>query len=176
MRIIVDFDQTIVPSSEAIFEVYKEETCAKEEYTSNHSWEFDGLLPKDYVPRAIELFDESVFYEKLKPFPMAVEVLRRLSEKHEILIVSRHSDKGRCYKTKWIESNLPFAKVHYTPTFDKSEVSGDIAIDDKLECLYSLKPVVKHCICFGNYRWNKEWDGVRCANWVEVLNYINAMA
>lgn len=174
MRILVDFDQTIVPSSEAIFDVYKEETGSKDNYTSDHSWNFEGLLPKDYVPRAIELFDEPIFYEKLKPFPMAVEVLKKLSENHEIVIVSKHSDKGRCYKTKWIESNLPFATVHYTETFDKSEVSGDIAIDDKIECLNSLKPVVKECICFGDYRWNKEWDGVRCTNWIDIMKYIES--
>lgn len=175
VKILVDFDQTIVPSSEIIFDIYKEETGCKSVYSTNHGWDFEGLLPANYVERAVSLFNEPIFYENLRPFPMAVEVLMALSLKHEILIVSKHSDNGRPYKTKWIEDNLPFAKVHYTATFDKSEVCGDIIIDDKLECLYSLKDNVSHSICFGNYVWNREWQGVRCLNWTAVYDYIHSI-
>ncbi len=168
MRILVDFDQTIVPSSEVIFEVYKQETGYEGEYNPNHSWNFEGLLPKEYVPREINLFCEKVFYDNLKPFPNAIRVLEELSKDNEVIIVTKHNVKGREYKTKWVEDNLPFAKLVYTETFDKSCVEGSILIDDKLECLESVKDSVKYRICYGNYMWNTEWDGTRCLDWLSV--------
>lgn len=175
MRILVDFDETIVHSTKVIFNIIKEETGYDGEFVEDYGWNFDGLLPKEYVNRAIELFGEKVFYDNLYAFESAIGVLEELSESHEVVIVTKHNEKGRLYKTQWIEDNLPFATLHYTETFDKSEVEGDVIIDDKIECLESVKGLVKHRICYGDYGWNKDWCGVRCTHWEGVYLYIKEL-
>lgn len=172
MRIVIDFDQTIADSSKGLFDIYLKETGANETYNPIHSWNFDGLFPNSYKKRALELFCIEELFDVLKPFENAIEVITKLSKKHEIYVCTNHKAEGIPFKDKWIRKYLPFAKVVYVDSFDKSITSGDIFIDDKIECLDSVENNYEYRICYGSYLWNEDWDNKRCLNWLEVEKHI----
>ena len=175
MRIVFDFDQTIADSSLGLYDIYIKETGRNESYNPEHKWNFDGLFPDDYKKRALELFCTKELFDVLKPFKNAVEVMTRLSEKHEIFVCTNHKADGIPFKDKWIRANLPFAKIVYVDSFDKSITCGDIFVDDKIECLNSVRGNYKHILCFGNYHWNSQWNGDRVLSWLELEEKINSL-
>lgn len=182
MRIGIDFDNTIADSPRAIFEIFKKETNQPTiEFTENYGWDFEGLLPREYVSRALELFKEKEFTDLLEPFPVALTTIRALHEAgHEIIICSKHCEERKLHTLVWINKHLPFCKVIFTDSFDKSCLADkvDIFIDDKIECLESLEGKVPYLVCYGDYQWNREWrnQGRLCAdNWFEVLYEIQTI-
>lgn len=173
MRIVIDFDQTIADSSKGLYDIYVKETGDTTPYNPVHKWNFDGLFPDSYKKRALQLFCTEELFEVLKPFENAIEVITRLSEKHEIYVCTNHKAEGIPFKDKWIKKYLPFAKVVYVDSFDKSITSGDIFIDDKIECLESVKDNYEYRICYGSYLWNEDWSNRRCLNWLEVEKQVS---
>ena len=76
-------------------------------------------------------------YDRLKPFEDSVEVLKKLSEKNEIVFISRI--KGNHHKSKYyfIERNFPFfSEVVYCQK--KQYVKCDVMIDDRLSVLRDM--------------------------------------
>lgn len=106
----------------------------------------------------------------------AKEVLNRLKNKYEIMIVSMGAKSNLFGKEIWIKDNLPFAKfigIDMDKYKDKSciDMSGGILIDDEQRYLDKSNANVK--VCFGDkYEWNEDWNGKRCFNWTELENYL----
>ena len=106
----------------------------------------------------------------------AKEVLDRLKEKYEIIIISMGACPNLFGKEIWIKDNLPSTKFigkKKKKHKDKSHVdmSGAVLIDDEKRYLDSSNAKMK--ICFGEkYEWNECWKGIRCFNWAELENYL----
>lgn len=106
----------------------------------------------------------------------AKEVLDRLKDKYKIIIVSMGVKSNLFGKEIWIKDNLPFAKfigVDMERYKDKSHIdmSNGILIDDEQRYLVRSNANIK--ICFGDeYKWNENWEGKRCFNWIELENYL----
>ena len=136
---------------------FKECTCAKSKHI------------KRYFTRP-QFFEEVIFMDNAK------ELLDRLKEKYEIIIVSMGTQPNLFGKEIWIKDNLPFAKfigINMEKYKDKSSIdmSGGILIDDEQRYLESSN--AKEKICFGEkYEWNEEWKGKRCFNWTELERYL----
>lgn len=96
----------------------------------------------------------------------AKEVLFRLKDKYEIVIVSMGIQPNLFGKEIWIKDNLPFAKfigIDMDKYKDKSciDMSGGILIDDEQRYLDNSNANMK--VCFGDkYEWNEDWNGKRC--------------
>jgi 5'(3')-deoxyribonucleotidase len=107
----------------------------------------------------------------------AEEVLDRLKDKYEIIIVSCGYSPNLVAKEKWVKEHMPYAKfigVNFKNYRDKAHIdmADSIFIDDSLKNLATSNAQYK--ICFGeHYNWNYNWDGKRCFNWYEVEKYIN---
>lgn len=173
MVLVFDFDQTIADTSKALHDVYKIETGSNDKFNPNHKWDFDGLFPKSYHERGFKLFTEKILFDNLKAFPNCIEVLERLSKKHDIYIATKHTADGIPFKDAWIRKHIPFAHVVYLDTFNKGILSGDVFVDDKPECLNSVNGKFNHILCFGTYDWNNSYTNKRILNWIELENYIN---
>lgn len=102
----------------------------------------------------------------------AKEVLNRLKNKYEIMIVSMGVQPNLFGKEIWIKDNLLFAKfigIDMKKYKDKSSIdmSDGILIDDEQRYLDNSNANIK--ICFGDeYKWNEAWKGIRCfigQNW-----------
>lgn len=102
----------------------------------------------------------------------AKEVLDRLKEDYEIIVVSMGGNANLKLKKEWINKNLPFVQFigcNYKKYRDKSHIdmSGAIFIDDFAHNLTTSNADYK--IMFGDiYSWNELWMGERCFNWLDV--------
>lgn len=177
--IAVDFDNTIVASSKAVFELYQKESGDYNSiYTDNHLWDFDRLIPSEYWSRAYKYFCEQKFYDILEPLDGAIKVLKELSEEHEVVIVTKHDPDGIAIKAQWIRNNLPFiSRVVFLvqDDYEKSIINSDIFIDDKPECLSGSNGFK---ILFGNYGYNAGLDSalLRAESWNEVSIICNLLS
>lgn len=193
LTILCDFDNTIGNSIKAIYTIYKKET--KDSAIPLHyncGWNFEGLLPTTYVPRAIQLFHEQIFYDELEAFDNCIEVLERLSHKHEVVICTVHNPISVYMKDVWIKNNLPFIKrVVYLRQdgYDKSIVKADVRVDDRVDCLLANDNSFK--LLYGSYGYNQyeslsdelkkklhsKENGtiLRVNNWLEVEKFINSL-
>lgn len=173
MKIVIDLDSTIINTSKTLLNIYNQETNSNIKYNPNHKWDFDGLFPKSYNKRAFELFTEEKFYDFVEPIYEAVEVINSLAIENDILIVTKHHPLRIPNTQKWINSNFKNVKIEYVSSFDKSSFYGNVFIDDRIDCLNSVKENFKCLICFGSYDWNREWTGLRFDNWNKIKDFIN---
>ena len=157
--IIIDVDSTLANSTETIFDIYKEERNIKDkEYHKNYLWNFKGLIEEDYVDRAVELFGEEKFFERLQLYPDAYRVVEKLSKKYNVKICSVHKTNTAHRKVAWLRKQLPFIPeediiiLPYENGFDKSKVQGDIIIDDKFSCINGNRRLK---VLVGDYGYNR---------------------
>lgn len=125
-----------------------------------------------------EIFESPLFFKYIKVFPNAVETLKKLSEKYQIITISVGTQRNISNKSLWIEQNLPFIENSIylfnggNCKADKSmiDMSGGIFIDDHQNNLYGSNADIR--ICYTNeyreYKWNKGWVGLKVGNWKEI--------
>lgn len=141
MRILVDFDNTIAKSAETIIKLYQKKTgdYYKRYNDKDLQWDFSPYISTtDDLKWALGMFGRQEFYDALEPFKCVLEVLERLSSKHEIIIVTKKHPDAVSMNAQWIRNNLSFVhRVVYLDqdSFDKSLVVGDVIIDDKINAL-----------------------------------------
>lgn len=179
-KLFIDYDNTIVNSIKTITNLYNEDYKYYPDYKCIH-WtnintynftECKCATTKDLL----KYFTQPRFFEKAEFMDNAKEVLNRLKDKFEIIIVSMGFQPNLFGKEIWIKDNLPFAKfvgVDMEEYKDKSyvDMSDGILIDDEKRYLDSSN--VDEKICFGDvYEWNEKWTGKRCYNWFEVEKYL----
>jgi 5'(3')-deoxyribonucleotidase len=185
MKIILDFDSTIVKTHEAVLALYREITGDESTQVDdkNLQWNMKGICPKWTQEEVDSTFTNPRLFELLEPIDGAVEVLQRLhNDGYYLEICSMHRKEGVPFKEAYIKKNLsmvnkitilPFESATKTKKFDKSSVLGDIIIDDRLDALESSK--CKYKICFGQYSWNREWQGMRVHNWEDLYACIDSI-
>jgi 5'(3')-deoxyribonucleotidase len=188
-KLFCDYDGTIVNSPKAYYSVY-------ENMFRNHK-DFRPANPNDCVKWNLEdvaplakdisedIFSSKELFDYLEPFPNAIEVLTRLEEKYQIIIVSIGSYSNISYKSKWIETNLPFIDdfigiVNRNIVMDKSCINmkgtddkPNVFIDDSASNLLSVQSTNLIRYCYGDKRteWNSKWldiNGRQLRNWLEV--------
>ena len=79
------------------------------------------------------------------------------------------------YESNWYRQQLSkqYQEVDFKEFSDKSHIdmSDGIFIDDSVNNLITSNAELK--ICFGDeYDWNKNWNGIRCANWCDIWRLI----
>jgi 5'(3')-deoxyribonucleotidase len=176
----VDYDGTIVNSIAAIVGIYNEDFWFYDDYTPIgwwmiETWDFTELkcASKEYIDT---YFNQPRFFNTVKFIPHADDVLKKLSEYFQIVVVSSGHKPNLKGKEEWLSNNLPYAEfigVDIDKYEDKSHLnlSDGIFIDDVARNLETSNANIK--ICFGDeYPWNKNWDGRRCANWNDVWDMI----
>ena len=174
MRICIDFDHVLVETSKAILKTYNDEFNDNIKYNKGHQWNLTGLIPDKHRKWVLDSFDSNEqIFRNMKPIKDSVEILKELSKEHRLVIVTQHSGIGMYYKEKVIKELFPFCDIAFISGADKSVTCGDIFIDDRPECLNSVKGNYKYIWCFGVYNWNKNWDGIRVNSWKEVKHKID---
>ena len=186
IKLFVDFDNTIVNSIKRICELYNDDfryypDFRHIEWTEVTTWGFKELscADTDYIST---YFGQPRFFDCLEYMDYAYEVLDELVEKFDIYIVTMGTEQNLKIKEEWINNSefggrVKFIGLNFNDYIDKSaiDMSGGIIIDDEIRYLKSSNADVK--ICFGDtYEWNKDWDGIRCHNWMDVLRYLDSCA
>lgn len=177
IEIIFDFDNTIANSTKAIHELYQ---LLAEDYSTKlsdlHSWDLTDICPKWSKDTINSLFSNPFFFNVLEPIQGIIELMEELhNQGHKIIVCTCHEPEGIPFKDRWIQQNISFVdEVIYVKLKDKlgkANVIADIIIDDSLDALNSSR--VKWKICFGNYAYNQDWNGLRADNSNELRDIIN---
>jgi hypothetical protein len=46
-------------------------------------------------------------------------------------------------------------------------------LDDRIDALESCEGLVRHCVCYGNYTWNEQWEDLRVSNWINFKKFVD---
>ncbi|MDD4779035.1 MAG: HAD hydrolase-like protein [Tissierellia bacterium] len=183
-----DGDGTIFDSSKAFCTVYNFLYKNYDDFipaNSNllNSWDFHDICPLLYKYKnhsVEEIFGMKELFDNLELFPLAYEVLKELSKKYELWLVTIGNDDNLYNKIPYVKYKLPFIKNklyinNATSKMDKSMLNtpfapfNSIFIDDVYKNLISAN--VQHKYCFGKvYSFNEEWTGQRLYNYIDVAN------
>lgn len=179
MDIIFDFDNTIANSTKAIHTIYQKITDDySTKVTDLRSWDLTDICPRWDKDTINSLFSARYFFDVLEPIEGMIELMKELhEERHKIIICTCHEPDGIPFKDKWIQQNIPFVDeviyIRLKSKLGKANATGDIIIDDSLDALNSSK--VRYKICFGNYAYNQDWNGIRADNSELLKHYIKAI-
>lgn len=188
-KLFLDFDNTIVDTIAAVVSLYNEDYVNRDGFvhidpSEVTSWEFTecNLATYEEIDR---YFGDERFFQRVKLYPSAGQVLRSLSHRYDITIVSHGYASNLKLKEEWIKDNLfkeildsscnaEFIGVNWETHNDKSHVdmSNSIFVDDSIRNLETSS--AKYKILYGEYMdWNEtNLDFIRCKNWLDLYNQI----
>jgi 5'(3')-deoxyribonucleotidase len=195
-KIILDFDSTMCHSISAFCSVYsvlyKHMEGFKEPNPDNVKV-YSLMDECPLVDAPVNIFNTKLFFEFLKPFPNAEEVVEKLSKQFDIYVVSICQPQNAYYKEEYIREHFPTVK-QFIPIINtdgncdmgcKGEIinaNNSICVDDSVLNLESftkntLLNGISTCynIIYGKeYHWNKDNPNnyFRANNWNELYNHI----
>jgi 5'(3')-deoxyribonucleotidase len=178
-KIILDFDNTMVDTSTAAYEtyniIYKDDPRFKPVHLTGNNIYY---LISNYLPlvdkSGSEIFGSKIFFEKVKPFPGAVEVLRKLVEEYnyEISICSCGAYENILHKCEYIPKEFPFIKefIPLIGIYNKSIIHMENAyfIDDLLvNLVFSDAYKFNRAFQFAHYTYLdcEIWNGLTIPNY-----------
>lgn len=179
-KLYLDFDGVICNTIKTIVKLYSEDFKYYKKFepidwSEVETWDFTEL--EAAKPEYIDTyFNQQRFFDNVEWMPWAKDIIEKLSEIYDIKVCSAGYYPNLVGKVNWLEKNMPYAEfigVNFKNYSDKSHVdmSDGIFIDDSAKNLITSNAETK--ICFGDvYEWNKDWDGIRCANWHDVWELI----
>ena len=182
-RLIVDFDNVLVDSTQAIVDLYNEDFQYYNGFKAvracdMHTYGFKELTlaSEEYVNH---LWNRPRFFSRLKPMPYAREILEVLTIWYGIEVATLGFSPSLKQKSYDINHKFPniikkINLINFKEFKDKShlDMTNAVFIDDQANNLVSSNAVRK--ICFGDVEeWNSNWSGERCYNWHDVLNALN---
>ncbi|MBS4893806.1 MAG: hypothetical protein KHZ90_08525 [Veillonella parvula] len=155
MKIVIDLDNTIINSSKMIYELYVKDHKINKEYDSNHDWNFSELVDEKDLNSLLRYFTDKRLYSNIIEMPNAINVIKDLSRNNEIIIITKHHKDRIPITENWIKNTFKNVKVHYLNSFDKSKFSGEIFIDDRIDCLESIEGNFNKIICLSEFDWKE---------------------
>ena len=191
MIIAVDLDDTLADSLASFIEFYNgnhKEKLKHEDFTAYTLNEIMGM-PKEEENKLLEEFDNSRYYDEIKPLKEAVEAISKLSEKHKIIIITSRPEKFEKKTREWVQKNFPkikeiiFTRKEYSVKHIKKcdickEIKADILIDDNLAYALDCEKAGVSAILI-DYPWNQNNNLgkliTRVKSWDEIIKVIERM-
>ena len=164
MRIAIDFDDTIVKTSDKVREFLKKYN--KSEFkTSEEKYEFYKKHIDD-ITKNLEFFDN------------CIEVLNKLSINNELYLITArsnyYSNNLKKLTIEFVKKNkLPFKKIYFEcyeigKAIKCEELNIDLFIDDHINnCLEVSKKGIDVLLFNNNFKELKSVD-----NWQDILKYV----
>ncbi len=198
VKIAIDIDEVLADQADAFVRFSNQRWGTNlhvDDYTE-HWAELWNLNLEETLARRDELFDGKV-YQTLAPIHAADEVLRRLSQRFELCIVTSRSSVLNTDTREWLKRHYPgiFSDdvIHFSGIWDKvdhtthAQTKADIL--KSLDADYLIDDQPKHCIgasevgiksiLFGDYKWNRGVEMpplvTRCKDWAAVEAYFNGI-
>lgn len=191
MIIAIDLDDVLADSLNSFIEFYNkhyDKTLKYEDFIAYTLSEIKGI-PREEENRILEHFDESNYFDNIKPMKDAVEVIEKLSKNHEIIIItSRTKDKEEKTK-KWVNKffkdikRIYFIRKNYhekpkTKAEICKEFNADVLIEDNLSYAKNCAESGVKVLLF-DYPWNKVENlpplVKRVKSWAEILNVLKKL-
>lgn len=181
-EIFIDFDGVIGNCIKAVCDLYNEDYAGLTKPAIWHevaAWDFSDQCPLISKKTLYSYFDNHRLFDKMEFMDNSKEVVERLSDKFQIIIVTKGTDKNFKLKQKWLHENLECSYEFIgVPTYVKYktniDMTGGIFIDDRVDNLNHSNAEIK--IAFGDiYEWNCRWEGNRCFNWYDIERVLNSL-
>ena len=149
--------------------------------------------PDEVIREKLQRFVESEGAHDIEPLQHAVDVLARLQERFDIIVITSRQDFFQDVTHAWLAAHFPgvFGAVHFTDygtgtnlKIPKSQVcfanGASYLIDDNNNTATEAAAAGLQVILFGDYPWNQVDSlpaGVtRCVDWPAVLEYFDERA
>ena len=177
MRIACDIDGVLRNFISSLNLVYDQVYAKEESYWREpvKTWE---LAPYYSIGKCIYDFAFNIYaydiFINAKPYEGAVEFMKKLNNKHDVVIATSQNRKTLEYAVRWLNEkdityNDFYAKVGgYGSHNNKNGVVADVLLDDRVENLESFKGL---SICMDR-PWNQNWDGLRIHSLEELFKYV----
>lgn len=182
-KIIIDFDNTLVKSTQCICDLYNEDF--KYFYDFKPCYEKDILtydfkeltLAQQYEGYIDSLWTQPRFFERLQIFKGALDFINLLKNNNYIIEIATLGTYANCCgKRKYIEKNFPMIDTLYLIDLtnqNKSMINmkHSLFIDDNEYMLNTSNALTK--VCFGVQKpWNKNFSGIRIPDWESAIKMI----
>lgn len=193
--IAVDVDEVLAPHA-AEFVAYSNQKYGTNLTVDDYTEHWSAIWNSDYdtTAKRAKLFSVTVF-PHLNHFEDADAVLRKLSKKYNLVVVTARRSDVKDITTDWINAKYPgiFKDIHFAGIWDKIDhstvhatkkeicqaVGADYLIDDQLKHCIGAAEAGIQALLFGDYAWNQAEtlsSGVtRCVDWVAVEEYFDAV-
>jgi 5'(3')-deoxyribonucleotidase len=177
-KLFLDFDNTIVNSTQKFCSVYNQIYSIRKDFVPAKWYEVEKYNFSDQCPlisNVNDIFGNPLFFYNLDFInDNTYEVLQQLNENYHIIIASIGVPKNLSLKAIWLENNLPFITNYILLNNGNCKMQKEIIdmrdsilIDDVTSNLISSNAECK--IRFGDeFSWNRNWNGLTCVNWTDV--------
>ena len=168
MTIFVDMDDVLADTFGKHIELYNKdfnENIKLEDIESGEIWE---NVPEDRKQSILDHVYEEGFFINLEPLKDSIEVMRALSEKHEVYIASAAMEFPLSLKEKsdWLDKYFPFIDwKHRILCGNKFILKGDLLIDDRS---YNLEKFDGDTLLFTTPHNRLDKGFERVSSWKEI--------
>jgi 5'(3')-deoxyribonucleotidase len=189
LRILIDLDEIVVDLKGTWLAQYNKDYDDNLTTADITTWEIDQLVKPECGDKILSYTHVDGFYYGLKPIDGAIEAVKYLATKHNVMILSAGSanPNSAAEKIRWVQEHLGFKRQRVMIGQLKEWVKGDVLIDDSpgqiknyrkewpnahiLTIEYPYNEVAKDCV---NLRAASYKD--QKAAWGHILTYIDNIA
>lgn len=132
-RIAIDMDETICDTLSRHLDWYNQEFAQSLTKDDLQGIKIYDRVPAEHRARVREYPDDPAFFEGLIPFEHALEVIRELHERFDIVIATAAMEHPTSFAPKfaWLREHLPFlSPMNFIFCGAKKVVQADYLIDD----------------------------------------------
>jgi 5'(3')-deoxyribonucleotidase len=133
LSIAIDMDEVIADPIDKFITLYQQDHGYNYTLDQMHGKEFRQLLPPELDHTLREYINQKGFFRDLKLIPDSQEVLKALTEKYEVFIVSAATEFPKSLEDKqaWLADHFPFISWTNIMFCGYKIVNTDIMIDDR---------------------------------------------
>ena len=133
-KIAIDMDEVMADSIAKFIQLYNQDCALDLTLDALHGKEIYEVVPPEHSAKTWEYINAEGFFRDLDVIPGSQEVIKALTEKYEVFIVSAGMEfrNSLIDKFDWLQDHFPFIGwQNYVLCGDKSIIGADIMIDDR---------------------------------------------
>ena len=168
-RIAIDMDETIVDTLTRHLDWYNREFNQQLTKAELHGPKIYHRVPSEHLAHVKAYPDHPAFFIDIPPYDGALDVIRQLHERYDILIATAAMEHPTSFTPKynWLVKSLPFlSPMNFVFCGDKSAVHADFLIDDSprhFECFCGegILFTAPHNMAETRYKRVDNWEQVK---------------
>lgn len=193
--IAVDMDDVLLPHFQDLADWYNKTFGTTLTLADNHPKGTDvskwGTKSVPEAVRRVHGFYDTPEFLQAQPYAEAKTVLRALSERYRLVIITARDTIIEKVTRDWLEQHFAdfFEAIHFTAQYSLEgknrskavvchEIQAEYLIDDDIKNLLDAREVGVKGVLFADYPWSKTDElpeGItRCLDWPAVLTYFES--
>lgn len=184
MNLYIDFDNTIVNSSEVIVKMLNEKFGENKDWKKLRKYDFKDLFPNCSYWEIERCFESDKMFEEVELLPEVYETLNSFKDKFDKMsVVTIGTDINLEKKRRFVKDRFPFdieligIKNDGRSNKGSVDMRDGVFIDDHIDCLHSSNAKVKILIKTSE---NSEWSKIEpnddiyvVSNWYEIYSILD---